>query len=319
MKKYFGLLFIVLLIAGCGGGGGGSSTSSSSTPTTSKYTITFTSDSNGIVSGSASQQVSTSGSTTAVTAIGNVGYHFLNWTDTATNAVIGTDNPLTLANVTANQTLKANFAADSASTSYQVTFGTGTGSGSITGTLVQNVANGASASTVVAVPNPGFVFTNWSDGNGNTWTTPSLTLTNVISAMTLTANFTAGPYLSASVTDSASGMTASFPTTNAIVDDGHGLNSTVESFDVTVAVANIPSGASYTILVAASDASGNIIPMYDNLPSLSSTTNYLTIKGSGSTATATASVPAGATGASGFLLPIGTATGHWTIISITKN
>jgi len=315
MKKYFGLLFIVLLIAGCGGGGGGSSTSSNSTTTTSKYTITFTSDSNGIISGSASQQVTANGSATAVTAVGNTGYHFVNWTDATTNAVISTANPLTLSTVTANQTIKANFAADSASTSWQVSFGTGTGSGSITGTLVQNVANGASASTVVAVPNPGFVFTNWTDGNNNTWTTPSLTLTNVISAMTLTANFVSGPYLSTSVT--GDGMTASFPATNAIQDDGHGLNSTVESFDVTVNVANIPAGATYQVLVAASDASGNIIPLYNNLPDLSSTTNYLVINGSGAAQTATASVPAGATGA-GFLLPVGTGTGHWTIISIKR-
>lgn len=314
MKKYFSLMFIVLLIAGCGGGGGGSSTPPNPTPT-SKYTITFTSDSNGIISGSASQQVTANGSATAVTAVGNNGYHFVNWTDASTNAVISTANPLTISTVTANQTIKANFTADSASTSWQVSFGTGTGSGSITGTLVQNVTNGASASTVTAVPSPGFVFTNWIDGNNNTWTTPSLTLTNVISAMTLTANFVSGPYLSASVT--GDGMTASFPTTNAIVDDGHGLNSTVESFDVTVAVANIPSGATYQVLVAASDASGNIIPLYNNLPDLSSTTNYLVINGSGATAAATASLPAGATGA-GYLLPVGTGTGHWTIISITR-
>jgi len=321
MKKYFGLLFIVLLIAGCGGGGGG--TSSSNNTTTTKYTVTFNVDNNGggYISGSPSQTVDANASTTAVTAFPLAGYTFLNWTDAT--GVVGTNPTLTLTGVSANRTLTAHFQAPPAG-SFAVNYAATTG-GTLTvdGTnfvpnTSQTVVSNSNTTAVTAVANPGFAFVNWTnDQNQMVTTNATVTLTGVTASTNLTANFAPQGYLSAAVTDSASGMTASFPTTNAIVDDGHGLNSTVESFDVTVAVANIPSGATYQVKVAASDASGNIIPLYNNLPDLSSTTNYLVINGSGATAAATASLPAGATGA-GYLLPVGTGTGHWTIISITR-
>jgi uncharacterized repeat protein (TIGR02543 family) len=76
------------------------------------YTVDFTvaPATAGILTGSASQTAITSGgSTSAVTATANTGYHFVNWTGTGGFATT-TMNPLTVTNVTANMTITANFA-----------------------------------------------------------------------------------------------------------------------------------------------------------------------------------------------------------------
>jgi hypothetical protein len=72
---------------------------------------------------------------------------------------------------------------------YSITFLAGTG-GSLTGEAAQTVVHGGSATPVEAVPNSGYVFVRWSDGV----TANPRTLTNVLAARTLTAEFVAvGP------------------------------------------------------------------------------------------------------------------------------
>jgi uncharacterized repeat protein (TIGR02543 family) len=66
--------------------------------------------------------VNYNGSTTAVTAVPSTGYHFVNWTGTG-GFVTTTSNPLTVTNVTAAQTITANFAINSYTVSTSVVAG----------------------------------------------------------------------------------------------------------------------------------------------------------------------------------------------------
>ena len=75
-----------------------------------ELTVSFAAGSNGSITGNAAQSVVYDGSTTEVTAVPASGYHFVNWTSDA--GFTSTANPLTIANVTANQAITANFAAD---------------------------------------------------------------------------------------------------------------------------------------------------------------------------------------------------------------
>jgi len=76
-----------------------------------RYTINFASGGNGSITGDTSQTVNNNESTTAVTAVPNTGYHFVNWTGSDGFATT-TTNPLTISNVAANMTITANYAAD---------------------------------------------------------------------------------------------------------------------------------------------------------------------------------------------------------------
>jgi hypothetical protein len=75
-------------------------------PVTTTYTLSYTAGANGSIVGSSTQVVSSGGSGTAVTAVANSGYHFVNWSDGSTA------NPRTDTNVTANVSVTANFAVN---------------------------------------------------------------------------------------------------------------------------------------------------------------------------------------------------------------
>ncbi len=111
---------------------------------------------------------------TAVTAVPNSGYHFVNWSDGSTA------NPRTDTNVTANMAVTANFAINTFTLSY--TAGAG---GTLTGETTQTVNYGADGTAVKAVANTGYHFVNWSDGS----TANPRTDTNVTANVAVTANF----------------------------------------------------------------------------------------------------------------------------------
>jgi len=90
------------------GSGGTSACSGSSSGTTSTYTIIFQAGNGGTISGSSSQTVKQGSSASAVTAVPNTGYQFVNWTGTNGFAT-STATPLTISNVSANMTISANF------------------------------------------------------------------------------------------------------------------------------------------------------------------------------------------------------------------
>ena len=67
------------------------------------FTLTYTAGANGTLSGTTPQTVNYGASGTAVTAVAAPGYHFANWSDSSTA------NPRTDTNVTASQSVSANF------------------------------------------------------------------------------------------------------------------------------------------------------------------------------------------------------------------
>ncbi|MFZ4856663.1 MAG: beta strand repeat-containing protein [Desulfuromonadaceae bacterium] len=163
----------------------GSTTISPPPPT---FVVNFTNAGNGTLTGTASQTIFSGASSTAVTAVPATGYHFVNWTG-AGGTVISTNKTLTVSNVTTDQTITANFAID-AVTSYAINF-VSDDNGTITGTPSQTVNSGASTTAVEAVAaTTGYHFVNWTGTGGFTTTvTNPLTVTNVTSNQTITANF----------------------------------------------------------------------------------------------------------------------------------
>ena len=147
------------------------------------YTVTFLAGPGGGLSGTTTQMVPSGGSCTAVTAAPNTGYNFTNWT--GAGFTTGGTNPLLITNVTSNLTLTANFTPQT----FTVNFVSGAG-GSLTGATTQTVAYGGAATGVTAVPNTGYTFTNWTGAGFTSTGTNPLTVTNVTSNLTITANFT---------------------------------------------------------------------------------------------------------------------------------
>ncbi len=92
------------------------------------YTLTYTAGANGTITGTSPQTVVSGGSGTAVTAVANSGYHFVNWSDGVTTA------SRTDTNVTADKSVTANFAVNT----YTLTYTAGA-NGTITGTSPQTV------------------------------------------------------------------------------------------------------------------------------------------------------------------------------------
>ena len=95
------------------------------------YTLTYLSGGNGSISGTTPQTVNYGEDGTAVTAVPNTGYHFVNWSDSSIA------NPRTDMNVMGDITVTANFAINT----YTLTYTAG-GNGSITGTSPQTVNYG---------------------------------------------------------------------------------------------------------------------------------------------------------------------------------
>jgi uncharacterized repeat protein (TIGR02543 family) len=158
------------------------------------FTLTFAAGANGSISGASPQVISYGGNATAVSAAGNTGFHFVNWTGD-NGFVASTANPLTVSNVAANQSIIANFAADVVVPPAQVTITFVAGSGGrVFGTLSQTIPYNGSTRPVVAFPNSGFALVNWTGTNGfvNTTTNP-LTVRNAVANMTITANFSNTP------------------------------------------------------------------------------------------------------------------------------
>jgi uncharacterized repeat protein (TIGR02543 family) len=149
------------------------------------FAVNFVNGANGTLSGTTNQVVSYGSSTTAVAAVPAPNYHFVNWTGTG-GFTPSTSNPLTVSNVTADQTITANFAIDA----FTVNF-VNIGNGTLTGNTNQIVNYGASTTVMTAVPATGFFVFNWTDGFGNILATNSntFTLNNVTANQTITANF----------------------------------------------------------------------------------------------------------------------------------
>ncbi len=145
----------------------------------STFTLTYSAGANGTLTGDTPQTVSFGDNGTAVTAVPDTGYHFVNWSD------LSTTNPRTDTNVTANLSVTANFAINT----YTLTYAAGA-NGTLTGSTSQTVDHGANGTAVTAVPDTGYHFVNWSDLS----TTNPRTDTNVTANLSVTANFAINQY-----------------------------------------------------------------------------------------------------------------------------
>jgi len=138
------------------------------------YTLTYSAGVGGSLLGDVLQSVNYGSDGTAVTAVPDAGYHFVDWDDAST------DNPRTDLNVSGDVTVTANFALDT----YTLTYNTD-GNGTISGTTVQTIAHGFDGTAVTALANAGYKFVDWSDGV----TTDTRTDLNVTGDITVTARF----------------------------------------------------------------------------------------------------------------------------------
>jgi hypothetical protein len=138
------------------------------------FTLTYNAGAGGSITGTTPQVVNCGADGSAVTANPDACYHFVNWSDGLATAA-RTDT-----NVLGDITVMANFAIDT----FTLTYTAGTG-GTINGTSPQVVNCGADGTGVTAVPDAGFNFFQWSDGEANA----SRTDTNVLGDITVTANF----------------------------------------------------------------------------------------------------------------------------------
>ncbi len=148
------------------------------------YTVTFKAGSNGSIDNvpEVVQTVNHGDTTSPVTAIGSIGYHFTDWR----GDLPSTENPLSIKGVTSNLTLTAYFSIDSLT----VTFRTD-GNGSLQGDTVQRVAYNGSTNEVIAFANAGYHFKDWT---GHTDTDSAITVNGVTSNMLITANFELNTY-----------------------------------------------------------------------------------------------------------------------------
>lgn len=150
-----------------------------------EYTLTFSPSVGGSLSGDTSQTVPYNGSSTAVTAVPNAGYRFVNWTgDNGFSTT--TINPLIVKRVKTNQNITANFAVANQLT---IKFSAGA-HGSVKGETVQTVNYAGSTSAVTAVPAKGYSFVGWTGNNGFVPTMENpLVLNNVTASQKVKANF----------------------------------------------------------------------------------------------------------------------------------
>ena len=173
-----------------------------------EYTLTYTAGVNGSITGTTPQTVAEGADGSAVTAVADPGYHFVNWSDASTQ------NPRTDTNVTTNKSVTANFAINT----YTLTYTAGV-NGSITGTSPQTVNYNTSGTAVTASPAEGYHFVNWSDSSIQNPRTDSSVQSNV----NVTASFASNSGSSYTLTYTAgTGGTISGTTPQTVSEGGSG-------------------------------------------------------------------------------------------------
>ncbi|MFZ4632288.1 MAG: InlB B-repeat-containing protein [Patescibacteria group bacterium] len=137
-------------------------------------TLSYVTGAHGSLSGTLSQTINSGSNGSAITAIPDSNYHFVNWSDGST------ENPITHTGVTTNINLTANFAINQNTLTYVAG-----ANGFISGNALQFIDYNSSGSSVTAVPSNGYHFVNWSD---NSVQNPRTDL-NVVANISVTANF----------------------------------------------------------------------------------------------------------------------------------
>jgi hypothetical protein len=151
------------------------------------HTVAFTAGFGGTISGVTSQTVNHGEDCTPVRAVADAGYEFTHWT----GDYEGTDNPLTIKNVTTEISVSAGFSPKT----YEVVYSSASG-GNVDGQTSQTVGYGSDALTVTAMPSDGYHFMNWTDASGAiVGTDASITVSAVTSDQVLIANFEINTYV----------------------------------------------------------------------------------------------------------------------------
>jgi hypothetical protein len=146
-----------------------------------QYTLTYTPGLGGTILGDSPQFVLEGEDGTEVSAVADLGFVFVQWSD---GALVSPRSDL---NVMADITVEAEF-RELAENEYVLTYTALTG-GSIVGTSPQIVAEGEDGTAVTPVPNLGYSFVQWSDGSTDS---PRSDL-NVMADITVQAEFVADP------------------------------------------------------------------------------------------------------------------------------
>jgi hypothetical protein len=193
------------------------------------------------------------GSNVTVVATPNIGYVFSNWTDGGT--IVSTNASYTF-NISSVTNLVANFSLISynvSTSSSPVAGGTTSGSGNYT--FGSNV-------TVIATPDSGYTFINWTDGSNVVSTNASYTF-NVGSTINLVANFSlvsynvstsASPVTGGTTSGSGNYTTGSIVTVIATPDSGYTFTNWTEGSNV------VSTNASYTFtIVSATNLVANFV------------------------------------------------------------
>jgi len=150
-------------------------------------TVTYTADANGGIGGASPQTLTYGSNAAAVEAVPASGFHFVRWI--LAGQTYSTANPLTVANVTADMALTAEFAADS----FTVRFEAGP-NGVIAGAAVQVITAGGDAAPVTALADSGSHFVRWLSAGTEFSRENPLTVPNVSAALVLTAEFAVDTY-----------------------------------------------------------------------------------------------------------------------------
>jgi len=219
-------------------------------------TLIYFPNGSGSITGSTTQTVAYAGSGTAVTAVPNANYVFVNWSDGSIA------NPRTDTNVVFNMAIAANFVTNNLTLTYFAG-----PNGTISGAATQIVAYGGSGTPVTAVPNANYVFLNWSDGS----TANPRTDTNVAGNLSVTANFSTtvagGLYWdggAANITTNGDGISqggsGTWNTTLTNWDEGNGLPHT-NWFNTATAVFG---GAGGTVTLGSAITCGGILNIAAN-------------------------------------------------------
>jgi|GEM_PF-2178650 len=202
---------------GFGGVGTTSNTTNFSLTTNvniSTRTLTYSAGANGSISGTTPQTVAFGADGTAVSAVADSGYHFVNWSDGVLTA-----SRTDLA-VTTDITVTANFNSNT----HTLTYSAGA-NGSITGTTPQTVADGTDGSAVTAVADSGYHFVNWSDGV----LTASRTDLAVTTDITVTANFDSNSRILTYIAGANGSISGATPQTVAYGADGTAVTAVADS------------------------------------------------------------------------------------------
>lgn len=146
-----------------------------------QYTLIYSAGTNGSIWGASSQTVNYDGNGTYIAALPDEGYHFSGWSDAWVNPGGGLPNAFRKdVNVTADINVTASFAPNA----YTLSYAAGE-NGSLLGPATQSVYYGQDGAAVQAVPDTGYYFVSWSDGNTDN---PRVD-TNVQGSLTVTATF----------------------------------------------------------------------------------------------------------------------------------